>query len=107
MDSIDVALYISYALTILAGIAAIAFPLFNSFGDPKSLTKSAAGLGALLVVFGIGWALAGAEVTESYIEFGVDAGLSKFIGGLLTMMYILTGIAIVGIVYTEVSKIIK
>ncbi|MCV9386793.1 hypothetical protein [Reichenbachiella ulvae] len=107
MDSIDVALYISYTLTILAGLAAIVFPIINSVNDPKSMAKAGAGLAALLVVFLISWAISGNEVTAAYLEFEVDAGLSKFIGGLLTMMYILTGVALLGIVYTEVSKAIK
>ncbi|MEQ6119391.1 hypothetical protein [Reichenbachiella sp. MALMAid0571] len=108
MDSIDIILYISYALTILAAIAAIVFPIINSVSDPKSLIKSGLGLVALVVVFGISWALAGSEFTEYQAsEFEMNASLSKFVGGTLIMMYILTGIAIVGIVYTEFSKMIK
>ena len=107
MDSIDIALYIAYTLTILAGVAAIAFPLINSVGDPKTMVKSGIGLGALLLVFLISWAISGSEVTAVYEEFEVGAGLSKFIGGILTTMYILTGIALAGILYTEVSKQLK
>lgn len=107
MDSIDIALYLAYTLTILAGVAAIAFPLISSVGDPKSLVKSGIGLGALVLIFLISWAISGAEVTAVYEEFEVGASLSKFIGGILTMMYVLTGIAIVGIVYTEISKSLK
>ncbi|MBU2913875.1 MULTISPECIES: hypothetical protein [Reichenbachiella] len=105
MDSIDVALYISYTLTILAGLAAIVFPIINSVSDPKSLVKAGAGLGALLVIFLISWAISGSDVTAAYAD--LSPSLSKFIGGLLTMMYVLTGLALVGIVYTEVSKAIK
>ena len=107
MEFVDIALYIAYALVILALIGAIAFPLINSFSDPKSLLKSGVGLGVLAVVFLVSWGISGNEVTAVYSEFNVDAGLSKFIGGLLTMMYILTGLALVGIVYTEISKAIK
>jgi hypothetical protein len=107
MDTIDIALYLSYALTILAGLAAIAFPLINSVGDPKTLTKSGIGLGALLLVFLISWAISGSEVTALYTEFEVGASLSKFIGGILIMMYVLTGIALGGILYTEVTKSMK
>lgn len=107
MDFIDVALFISYAFTIIAALAAIIFPIINSVGDPKSLAKAGIGVGALLVVFLISWGISGAEVTPEYMEFNVDAGLSKFIGGILTLMYILTGVAIVGIIYTEISKSLK
>mgnify|MGYP003649590157 FL=1 len=108
MDSIDIILYISYALTILAAVAAIVFPIINSVSDPKSMIKSGLGLVALVVVFGVSWALSGNEFTEYQAsEFGMNASLSQFVGGILTMMYLLTGIAIVGIIYTEFSKMIK
>ncbi|WP_420580666.1 hypothetical protein [Reichenbachiella sp.] len=107
MDSIDIALYVSYTLTILAGLAAIVFPIINSVSDPKSLTKAGAGVAGLVVVFIISYALSGSEVTASALEQGVDEGLSKFVGGLLTMMYILIIGALGGIVYTEVSKAVK
>lgn len=107
MDSIDIALYLSYGLALLAGLAAIIFPIINSVGDPGSLKKGGIGVLALVVVFAISYALSGAEVTESYLEQGVDAGLSKFVGGILTMTYLAIGLAIVGIVYTEFSKILK
>ncbi|MEQ9300600.1 MAG: hypothetical protein RIF33_18660 [Cyclobacteriaceae bacterium] len=107
MDTIDIALYGAYILTIVAAVAAVVLPLIQSLGDPASLAKSGLGLLALVVVFGIGYAMAGSEVLPSYVEFGVDAGLSKFIGGSLTMMYILTIGAIGGIVFTELSKAVK
>ncbi len=107
MDTIDIALYAAYILTIIAAVAAVVLPLIQSLSDPSSLAKSGIGLVALLVVFGIGYGLSGSEVLPSYVEFGVDASLSKFIGGSLTMMYILTLVAIVGIVFTELSKVIR
>ena len=108
MDFVDIILYISYALTILAALAAIVFPIINSVGDPKSLVQSGIGLGALAVIFLISWGMSGSEFTEYQAsEFGINAALSKFVGGLLTTVYLLTGIAIIGIVYTEISKAIK
>jgi hypothetical protein len=107
MDSIDIALFLAYALTILAALAAVAFPIFNAVSDPKNLIKSGIGVGALLVIFLVSWAISDNEVTPLYIEKEVGADLSKFVGGLLTMMYVLTLGAIGGIIYTEVSKSIK
>lgn len=107
MDTIDIALYGSYILVLIAAIAAVVLPLIQSLGDPASLVKSGIGVAALLVIFLVGYALSGSEVLPSYVEFGVDAGLSKFVGGLLTMMYLLIFVALAGIVFTEVSKIVK
>ncbi len=104
---IDAMLYLAYILIIICAAAAIILPTISALGDPGSLIKSGIGLGGLAVVFLIAWAMSSNEVLNSYVEFGIDAGLSKFVGGILTMMYLLAGIAIVGIVFTEVSKVFK
>ena len=59
------------------------------------------------MLFLVAWLLSSSEVYSSYAEFGVDASLSKFIGGMLNLVYILAGLAVVGIVYSEVSKGLK
>ena len=104
---IDFILYIGYALIIICTAAAIILPTISALDNPSTMVKSGIGLGGLVVVFLISWAISGDEVAASYTEFGIDAGLSKFVGGILTMMYLLGFIAIVGIVYTEVSKVFK
>jgi hypothetical protein len=107
MDSIDIVLYVSYTLTLLAALAAIVFPIINSVDDPQSLKKAGMGVGGLLLIFLISWGISGSEVTTMYASKGVDEGLSKFVGGILTMMYLLIFVALGGIVYTEVQKVLK
>jgi hypothetical protein len=104
---IDPALYITYVLIILGAGAAIVLPLIKSLGNPKEMAKGGFGLVALLVIFFISYSISGNEVTASYTSFGVDEGLSKLVGGILTMMYVLLFGAVIGIVYTEASKILK
>jgi hypothetical protein len=49
-----------------------------------------------------------AGLTAKFIQSGVDSsGLSQMIGGALKMVYLLMGVAIIGIVYTEFSKVLK
>lgn len=101
-------LWLAYILVILGVLLAIIFPIISSVGEPKKMVKTLIGLGAILVVFGLGYIISGSELTAKYIESGVDTeGLSKMIGGMLTMVYILMGIAAAGIVYTELNKAIK
>lgn len=107
MDFIDIALIGSYILVGVAIVAAVILPLINSLSDLSTLAKSGVGILILLVLFGISYAIAGDEVTAVYTKYKVDAGVSKMVGGSLIMMYLLTGVALVGIVYTEISKIIK
>ena len=107
MDLFDIFLYIGYALTFLAAAGAVILPLISSLGNPKSLMGTGIGVAALLILFGISYALSGSEVTDIYREFDVDASGSKTIGGMLTMMYLLIGLAVFGILYTEVNKMLK
>jgi hypothetical protein len=104
---IDIALMITYGLIGIAVIAVIVLPLIKALDNPKTLIGTAIGLGVLLVIFGIGYAISGNEVLPRYISQGVGSGISKFVGGLLTTMYLLFGAAIIGIIYTEVSKAFK
>ena len=104
-DFVDIVMIIAYALLGVAVIAVIVLPIINAISNPRSLVTGAIGLAFILIVFGIGYSVAGAEVTAIYSKFGIDAGLSKYVGGIISTTYILVGIALVGIVYTEISKI--
>ena len=75
--------------------------------DKKTLIKFGIGLGSILVLFFIAWLISGNEVNASYAEFGVDESLSKFIGGMLNLVYFLAGIAVIGIVASEFRKAFK
>ena len=59
------------------------------------------------MLFLVAWLISSNEVYSSYAEFGVDESLSKFIGGMLNLVYILAGLAVFGIIYSEVSKSLK
>ena len=108
MDFVEIGLKFTYVLLAVAAIAAVVMPLYQAFtSDPKSLLKSAMGFGFVIIVYGIGYAISGSEVTSTYTEFGVDESLSKSVGGLLITVYILMIIALGGIVLTEVSKVAK
>ncbi len=107
MDSFDIFLYLAYTLVIVAVVLALLMPLINALSDPKSLLKSSMGILALVVIYFIGYALSGNEVTPLYTKFDVGPDLSKAVGGALIMTYILGGLALVGIVYTELIKVFK
>ena len=107
LDLVDVILYFGYGMVIVAAFLAIAFPLWIASKNPKSLIQTGIGLGSILVLFLVAWLISGNEVYSSYAEFGVDESLSKFIGGMLNLVYILAGLAVFGIIYSEVSKSLK
>ncbi len=107
LDLVDVILYFGYGMVMVGAVLAIGFPLWIASKNPKSLIGTGIGLGSILVLFLIAWLLSGSEVYSSYSEFGVDASLSKFIGGILILVYMLVGLALSGIIYSEVTKSLK
>ena len=94
----------AFILLIIAALAAIILPLVSAFSNPRALLKSAIGIAVLAVVFLIGWSLSTPEV---YAQFGVSEATSKIIGGALITMYILFALAILGIIASEIYKIVQ
>ena len=108
MDIVEIGLKLTYALLAIGIIAAIVLPLYQAVtSDPKSLVRGAIGVGFILIIYLIGYSISSNEVTPVYTEFGVDATISQLVGGLLVSMYLLMIVAVVGIVFTEISKILK
>ena len=104
---VDIMIYAAYALLGLAALAAVIMPLVNSLGNPKSLLKGLIGVVFLLIVYGIAYAVSQGEVTSVYMKFGVDATLSKAVGASIISMYILLGLSVLGILFSEVYKIVS
>ncbi|RPG64203.1 MAG: hypothetical protein CBE50_003140 [Flammeovirgaceae bacterium TMED290] len=107
MDFVDFVLYFGYLMIIVAAILAIGFPLYIASKNPKSLVNSGVGLISILALFLVSWLISGSEVYTSYAEFGVDESLSKFIGGIIYLVYFLAGIAVMGIIASEFRKVFK
>ncbi len=105
MDFVDIVLYFGYFMVCVAALLAVGFPLYIASKNPKSLINSGMGLGSILILFLVAWLISGNEVYPSYIEFGVDETLSKFIGGMLNLVYMLAGIAVIGIIASEFRKV--
>jgi len=98
---IDVGLFLSYILIGLCAVAAIVMPLIKALDDPQSLKKSLIGIGVLVIVMVIAYVIADGTVYEK-----ADTATSKRVGAGLITFYILTVVAIGGIIYTEIKKAI-
>ena len=93
---INIALMITYVLIGIAVVAVIVLPLIKAIDDPQTLIGTAIGLGILVVVFGISYAISGDEVLPRYVAQDVGPGISKVVGGLLTTMYLFLAAAVCG-----------
>ena len=96
---VDVGLFISYILIGVCILTAVGMPLMKAMGDPDSLKKMGMGVGALVLVFIIGYFTASGEASGDASET-----TTKLVGAGLTTFYILAIAAIGGIVYTEIKK---
>jgi len=102
---VDIGLWAATIMLVIGSLAAIIMPIINSLNDPKTLIVSGAGILILGVIFLVSYAISGDEVTANYITYNVTTpGMSKMIGGGLTMMFILFIITVVGVVFTEIYK---
>lgn len=102
------ALIIAYLLIAVGAILAVLGPIITSISKPKSLLKSLVGLVVLGVIFFIAYSLAGDELTPKYTNYGVTTpSASKVIGGVLTMMYLLLGVAVASVVVGWIMKLVN
>lgn len=104
-DIVNIGIIIAYVLLGLAILSSVLLPLINAVGNPRTLLKGLVGVVFILIIYGIAYAVSADTVLPTYAKFNVGAGLSKYIGATLITMYILLCVSIIGIVYTEISKI--
>ncbi|KAA3650253.1 MAG: hypothetical protein DWP98_05625 [Bacteroidetes bacterium] len=103
----EILIYWCYALFALGAIAAIVFPILQMAKNPKGAKSALIGVGALVIVFGISYALAGDEMSDKYAGFISGPEASKRVSTGLISFYILAVAAIVATVYSGVSKMFK
>jgi hypothetical protein len=96
-----------YGLAIAAVAASILFPMASIFSDPKAAKSVMIGVGILVLVAGVSYAIAGDEVLKSYTAYNTTATQSKMVSTGLILFYLLAAGAVVAAVYSEVSKIFK
>ena len=101
MDFIDIGLYAGYLLVVVCALAAVLIPLIYSLDNPRSLIKSGIGVAGVLVIFLISYAIA-----DDTAVADATASTSRWVGAGLITTYIAFFGAIVGIVYTEISKML-
>lgn len=99
----------TYILGVIAIVASVLFSLANMFLNFKAAQKSLVSFAILAVLIVISYSLASDEIMTIPSYSGPDnvPSMLKYAGMNLYAMYILTGLAIVSVLYSEVSKIFK
>lgn len=95
-------LYLTYILSFLALAAVLLGGVLSLVANPKSAVTSIGGAVAVLILFGISYAMTSGEAYGN-----ADAATVHFVAALLMMTYLCLGLAILGIAYLIVSAAIK
>ncbi len=108
-DAIDseFLIYWCYTLFFIGALAAIVFPIIQMAKNPIAAKSALIGVGALVVVFGISYVLAGDEMLDKYAGFISGPEASKRVSAGLISFYILALGAIVATLYSGVTKMFK
>ena len=104
---VDVAINISIAAIVIAFAIAVLFAVYYFVTNIKSSKGAMIGIVALLVVVGISYSLASGNLMAGWAKDGVTESISKWSGAGIYAFLILTGVAVVAALFSEVSKIIK
>jgi len=99
----------SYVLIVAAVALAVGFPIVNAIANPKGLKGMVIGLVSIGIILAISYALASDEImTNVSIENETNpAGLMKYAGTSIITTYLLLGVAVISVIYAEVSKSFK
>ena len=100
-------LYFCYIIFAVAVLAALGLALYNTLKNPGTLVKSGIGIGVLIVVLVISYALSDSEVSAIAKGLGENESSVKWIGAGLIMFYFALFAAMAGLVYSEISKAFK
>jgi hypothetical protein len=104
----DLAIVYSYILVCAITLAAIGFSIYSIASQPAEAKWMLIGLGGNLAVFLIGFLLAsGQDVYDINDKLMASETTSRLVSGGLYTLYIIFGIAIAGLIVTEVKSIFK
>ena len=97
--------YIAFGLSL---VFAIVFPVIQIFADPKAAIRSLIGVGILVALWFVAYALSDNSFTPMELEkMKTTANISVMVGAGLIYTYFIFAIAIVAIIYASISSLFK
>lgn len=107
MDLLDIGLYAAYALIAIAALGGLGFALITIVGQRGGLVKTGIAIGLLLVIFFVSYSLASDEMSATQRAMGVSATGGKLVSAGLIMTYVAGILAVLAMVYSEISKALR
>lgn len=97
--------YIALGLCI---ILSLLFPIINIISQPKNALRVLIGLGAVIVIGIIAYAIAGNELTEHELRtLKITEAGSRRVGAALIGTYAIAIVSVLAVLYAEVMNFIK
>ncbi len=103
---VDTGLYLTYVLVGICVAGILGFSVANILKNPAAAKSALIGIAGLVVVFVLSYALSdGSDATTMFADEGITETTSKRVGMGLGTFYVLTAVAILAILYVEVSRL--
>lgn len=104
---VNLLVILAYIAIGVAALLALFMPLIAS-PSMDAFKKTGLSVVVLLVIFLIGYLIAGSDVPAKLSgRFGIGAASFKAFGGLIISFYLLLALAFLSILYTEISRLFK
>lgn len=101
-------LYFTYILVAVCALAILFFAIARIVSHPEAAKSFLIGLVALVVLGGVSYGLSsGADAETIYKKLEVTKGTSHGVGAGLVTFYLLMGIAVLSIIYVEITRLFK
>lgn len=107
MTGISSGLMLTYFTIGLCVLAWLLFGLKGLFSDLANSKKVLMGFAGFIVLLLVGYMLADSTVLGSWAEKGVTEGTSKWVGAGLMSFYVFISVAVLAIIWSEVSRMFK
>jgi uncharacterized membrane protein len=105
---IDFGIYSAYVLIGVCIVGILGFSLTNIAKNPGGAKSALVGIIALLAIFGITYAMSsGEDVNTLFAGEDVSETTSRIVGMGLSSFYVLGALAILAVLYVEVTRLFK
>jgi len=104
---IDLLLRWLYVVMGIAVVCVIVFSVYALLQNPKSAVQSLIGLGAIVVILGITWALSSGETVVTPTKTYTDVSMLKLADTSLYAMYVLLAGAVLAVLFGELRSFLK
>ncbi len=107
----DVGLLGSFGYFIIAALLAVGFAIYQTATNFRESLQSIIGIVAMVAIFVVSYSLSQPDHTgivgAAAVKMGVSDSTQKLLGGGLTTMYVMFGLAVLALVASEVRNIFK